>query len=63
MTEISLQFNLANPVIASVIAGASSVEQIRSNAKAVKSAPLSKEEVQMIQSLTKADSYQEHRQT
>ncbi|WML47633.1 aldo/keto reductase [Neobacillus sp. PS3-34] len=61
MTEISLQFNLANPVIASVIAGASSVEQIRSNAKAVKSAPLSKEEVQMIQSLTKADSYQEHR--
>ena len=32
-TEIALQYNLAHPAVASVIAGASSPEQVRSNAR------------------------------
>jgi aryl-alcohol dehydrogenase-like predicted oxidoreductase len=60
-TEIALQYNLAHPVVASVVAGASSPEQIRSNAKAVRSQPLSEEEVSVIRELTKAGIYKEHR--
>ncbi|MFJ5715652.1 aldo/keto reductase [Neobacillus sp. NPDC093127] len=60
-TEVALQYNLANPVVASVIAGASSPEQIRSNAEAVRSQPLSDEEVAVIKELTKASIYKEHR--
>ncbi|MFB5195587.1 aldo/keto reductase [Neobacillus sp. KR4-4] len=60
-TEIALQYNLANPVVASVIAGASSPEQIRSNAKAVRSQALSAEEVSLIKELTKVSIYKEHR--
>jgi aryl-alcohol dehydrogenase-like predicted oxidoreductase len=60
-TEIALQYNLAHPVVASVVAGASNPEQIRSNAKAVRSQPLSEEEVSVIRELTKAGIYKEHR--
>ncbi|WP_066257391.1 aldo/keto reductase [Neobacillus drentensis] len=60
-TEIALQYNLANPAVASVVAGASSPEQIRSNAKAVSSQPLSDKEVSIIKELTKASIYKEHR--
>lgn len=60
-TEIALQYNLANPAVASVVAGASSPEQIRSNAKAVRSQPLSDKEVSIIKELTKASIYKEHR--
>jgi len=60
-TEIALQYNLANPVVASVVTGASSPEQIRSNAKAVRSQPLSAAEVSLIKELTKASIYKEHR--
>lgn len=60
-TEIALHYNLANPVVASVIAGASGPEQIRSNAKAVRSQPLSAEEVSLIKELTKVSIYKEHR--
>jgi aryl-alcohol dehydrogenase-like predicted oxidoreductase len=60
-TEVALQYNLANPAVASVVAGASSPEQIRSNAQAVKSQPLSAAEVSIIKELTKARTYNEHR--
>lgn len=60
-TEIALQYNLVNPAVASVVAGASSPEQIRSNAKAVRSQPLSEKEVSVIRELTKAGIYKEHR--
>jgi aryl-alcohol dehydrogenase-like predicted oxidoreductase len=60
-TEVALQYNLANPAVASVVAGASSPEQIRSNAKAVRSQPLSEEEVSIIKELTKANLYIDHR--
>lgn len=60
-TEIAMQFNLANPAVTSIVAGASSVEQLRDNASAVNSAPLSEEEVNLIRELTKANQYAEHR--
>jgi aryl-alcohol dehydrogenase-like predicted oxidoreductase len=60
-TEIALQYNLANPAVASVVAGASSPEQIRSNAQAVRSQPLSAAEVSIIKEITKASTYNEHR--
>lgn len=60
-TEIALQYNLANPAVTSVIAGASSPEQIKRNANAVRSQVLTEEELMMLRELTKATIYNEHR--
>jgi aryl-alcohol dehydrogenase-like predicted oxidoreductase len=60
-TEVALQYNLANPAVASVIAGASSPEQVKSNAQALRSQPLSDEDVTIIKELTKANLYKDHR--
>jgi aryl-alcohol dehydrogenase-like predicted oxidoreductase len=60
-TEIALQFNLSNPAVSSVVTGASSVEQIRANVKAVKSQQLSEKELLFIKKLTKKSIYKEHR--
>lgn len=61
MTEIALQYNLASPAVSSVIAGASSVEQLKENAKAVSAAPLADEELTIIKAITKMNVYDEHR--
>ncbi|MDP4083789.1 MAG: aldo/keto reductase [Bacillota bacterium] len=60
-TDIALQYNLAHPAVASVVAGASSVEQIRANARSVKSKPISKEELTFIKNITKETKYIDHR--
>lgn len=60
-TEVALQYNLANPAVASVVAGASSPEQVRDNAKAVRSEPLAAEEIAVIKELTKKNIYNDHR--
>lgn len=60
-TEIALQYNLAHPAVSSVIAGASSVEQLKENVKAIESTPLTKEEIELIQQLTIANKYEQHR--
>ncbi|HEY2419929.1 MAG TPA: aldo/keto reductase [Neobacillus sp.] len=60
-TEVALHYNLANPVVSSVVAGASSPEQIRSNAVAIKSQTLTVEEIAAIKKITKASIYKEHR--
>ncbi|WP_462412107.1 aldo/keto reductase [Neobacillus sp. Marseille-QA0830] len=60
-TEVALQYNLADPAVASVVAGASSPEQIRQNAAAVRSKSLSEEEVEVIKKVTKANTYKDHR--
>ena len=60
-TEVALQYNLANPTVASVITGASNPEQVRSNAAAARSRALADEEISFIRQLTKASVYQEHR--
>lgn len=61
LTEISLQYILAEPAVSSVIAGASSVKQLKENAQAVKSSPLTEEELDFITSVTKANRYASHR--
>jgi aryl-alcohol dehydrogenase-like predicted oxidoreductase len=60
-TEVALQYNLAHPTVASVVTGASSPEQVRSNARAIKSQPLTQEELDLIKKISKANAYQEHR--
>ncbi|MGJ7919904.1 aldo/keto reductase [Neobacillus sp. LXY-4] len=60
-TEIAIQFNLANPAVTSIVAGASSVKQLRENAAAVCSSPLTEDEIELIRSLTKANRYDQHR--
>jgi aryl-alcohol dehydrogenase-like predicted oxidoreductase len=52
---------LAHPAVATIVAGASSPEQVRSNARAVRSQHLTQEEVILIKELSKAGKYKEHR--
>jgi aryl-alcohol dehydrogenase-like predicted oxidoreductase len=61
LTEIAVQYCLAQPVVSSVVIGASSPEQVKNNARAVQSERLSKEEISLLQELTRADVYQEYR--
>ncbi|PLR99823.1 aldo/keto reductase [Bacillus sp. T33-2] len=61
LNEVALQYNLANPAVASVVTGASTVEQVRENAHAVKGSTLTRDEVELIQSMTKPNRYKEHR--
>jgi aryl-alcohol dehydrogenase-like predicted oxidoreductase len=61
LEEVALQYNLAHPTVASVVTGASSVEQVRANVRAVNHQQLTAEEVTLIHKLTKANRYSEHR--
>ncbi|WP_066294005.1 aldo/keto reductase [Bacillus sp. FJAT-29937] len=61
MTEIALQYNLADSAVSSVIAGASSVQQIKENVKAIMANPLSEDELSIIKSITKMSLYEQHR--
>lgn len=61
LAEVAIHYNLAQPAIASVVAGASSVEQIKENARASRSNPLTTEEIHFIQQVTKAIKYDQHR--
>lgn len=61
LAEIAIQYNLAHPAVASVVAGASTPEQIKENARASSSASLSAEEIQLIKSITKANKYEQHK--
>ena len=61
MSEVALQYNLAHPTVASVIVGASSVEQLKENLRAVNSRKLTDDEVNFIGSCTKENVYSEHR--
>ncbi|WML45192.1 aldo/keto reductase [Neobacillus sp. PS3-40] len=61
LTEIALQYNLANPTVASVVTGASSVEQIQANANAIDGRGLTKEEILLIKEISKGQVYNEHR--
>ncbi|MEH7441781.1 aldo/keto reductase [Bacillus sp. JJ1122] len=61
LAEVAIQYNLAQSAVASIVAGASSPEQIRENARAASSQPLSAEEIKLIQLLTKANKYDQHR--
>jgi aryl-alcohol dehydrogenase-like predicted oxidoreductase len=61
LAEVAIQYNLAHPAVASVVAGASTVEQIKENARAARAKSLSPEEISLIHSITKANKYDQHR--
>ncbi|MFB6465922.1 aldo/keto reductase [Cytobacillus sp. Hz8] len=61
LTEISLQYLLADSGVTSVIAGASSIQQLKENVRAIMGKGLSAEELEMIHSLLIENQYQEHR--
>jgi aryl-alcohol dehydrogenase-like predicted oxidoreductase len=61
LTEIAAQYCLAQPAVAAVVIGASSVEQVKKNASSVRSNRLSREEIGILQELTKQSVYKEHR--
>ncbi|WP_059171026.1 aldo/keto reductase [Bacillus sp. FJAT-27445] len=61
LEEAAVQYNLAHPAVAAVVAGASSIEQVRKNAQAARRQALSDEEIGLIRELTKANVYSEHR--
>lgn len=60
-TSVSLHFVLKNPVVRTVVVGASSVEQLRKNVEAIEQPPLTDEEYEFIKQLTIANTYEQHR--
>ncbi|AJD91361.1 oxidoreductase [Jeotgalibacillus malaysiensis] len=61
LTETALLFNAAHPEVSTIIAGASSPEQVLENIKAINQSPLTREEIEVLKSITKADGYTQHR--
>lgn len=61
LTEVALQYCLFDDTVASVVTGASSLEQIKNNVSAANSTPLTDEQVKKIRDLTKASIYEQHR--
>ncbi|KAB7708850.1 aldo/keto reductase [Bacillus aerolatus] len=61
LNGLALRYILQHEAVSSVVAGASSVSQLKENARAVKEAALSAEEFELVQTLTKANQYEQHR--
>ncbi|MDG5470706.1 aldo/keto reductase [Jeotgalibacillus sp. ET6] len=61
MNEVALKFNAANPLVASIIAGASSPDQVRSNIEAIAADPLTEAEYELLKEITNNKGYTEHR--
>jgi aryl-alcohol dehydrogenase-like predicted oxidoreductase len=61
LTEIALQYCLYNPVVASVVAGVSKVEQLENNIEAVSSTPLTDDQIKLIREISNASVYEQHR--
>lgn len=61
MGQTAIRYALANPVVATAIAGASSLEQLIHNTAAGEASALSDEEIERIRSFSKANQYTAHR--
>ncbi|GIN89515.1 D-threo-aldose 1-dehydrogenase [Siminovitchia terrae] len=61
LNELALQFNLANKAVGAVVTGASTIEQIKDNARAVNSTALTKEEWAFLHMVTRESHYTAHR--
>ncbi|MFX3623884.1 MAG: aldo/keto reductase [Ectobacillus sp.] len=61
LEETAIQYCLRHPVVAAVIPGASSIQQLLANAKAGDAPPLTAKEYGGIQAITKQDRYELHR--
>ncbi|MGE7601348.1 aldo/keto reductase [Peribacillus sp. NPDC097675] len=62
MNATALQYVLSNQCVASAVAGASSVQQLRENCQAANSSSLSHDELDVLKKLTKASKYTSHRE-
>ncbi|MGD7007902.1 aldo/keto reductase [Metabacillus sp. 84] len=60
-TEAALQYCLASPAVAAVIPGASKIAQLQQNAEAVNAEPLNEGEIALLQQISKAGQYEQHR--
>mgnify|MGYP001635385048 CR=1 FL=1 len=61
LQEAAIQYNLAHKGVTSIIAGASSMEQVKENVAAVRAEPLSKSELTFMEQLAKMNKYEAHR--
>jgi aryl-alcohol dehydrogenase-like predicted oxidoreductase len=61
LTEAAIQYILKHQVIGTIAAGASSIQQLRENAGAVKSRPLSDQEIKALKFYSKQNVYESHR--
>lgn len=61
ISQLALKYPLHHPAVATVIPGASKMDQLESNIKAAKISNLTDEEIKEIQVITKAEQYQQHR--
>ncbi|MDO3411703.1 aldo/keto reductase [Saccharibacillus sp. CPCC 101409] len=61
LTETALRYPAAAPAVACVLAGASSIEQLRANAEAASKPPLRGEELTAIREAIPANYYTQHR--
>jgi 1-deoxyxylulose-5-phosphate synthase len=57
--QVALRYALSHPAVATIIPGASRVEQLEENATATE--PLGPKEVEQLRQLTKANKYDAHR--
>ncbi|MET3318181.1 UNVERIFIED_ORG: aryl-alcohol dehydrogenase-like predicted oxidoreductase [Peribacillus simplex] len=61
LNDTALQFVLSHQSVAAVVPGASSVQQLRENCRAVNSSSLTETELDDLKQLTKANKYESHR--
>lgn len=62
LNETAIQYVLSHQSVATVVPGASSVQQLRENCQAANSSSLSKTELDILKQLTKANKYESHRE-
>lgn len=61
LSQLAIRYVLADPTVAVVIPGASSLSQLLHNIEAAEAAPLADEEVSLLRKLTLANTYTQHR--
>jgi len=61
LVQTAIRYALADPAVATVIPGASSLEQLRLNLSAASAPPLAEEELAAIRAVTRANRYEQHR--
>ena len=61
INSIALRYPLFDETVATIIPGASSIEQLKENIKAVTSVQITKEQYEQLQAITKPNNYEQHR--
>ena len=61
LSHTAIRYAISHPAVAAAIPGASSAEQLRHNAEAGEAEPLTPQEIQTIQVISRANKYDQHR--